>query len=117
MAKATDLPIYQAAYDLLIYITKIVGNFPRNRRILANKLLEDTHELVQCVFRSNSAKGSAKVPWIEKLQELLGSIRLSLRLSTDLSLITAGQHGNTVMMTTAVGKQANGWLTYAKGIA
>ena len=115
MAKADETPIYVAAYKLLTQITQLVGNFPRNRRVLAAQMFEEAHRLVQCVFRANYSRD--KVPLIRRAQEYLGSIRLSLRLSTDFGLITPRQFGTTVETATEVGKQASGWIKYMEGRA
>lgn len=113
MALATELPIYRAAYDLLIQITQLTGNFPRNRRLLAQQMFEEAHRIVQCVFRANSTRD--KVPWIEQIRERLGSLQLSLRLSTDLRLISPRQFGSTVELAMTVSKQSAGWLKFAQG--
>lgn len=115
MALATETRIYKAAYELLMKITQLVGNFPRNRRILATQLFEEAHQLVQCIFRANVARD--KVSLIRRIQDYLGSIQLSLRLSTDLRLISPRQFGTTVETAIEVGKQASGWLKWAEARA
>lgn len=115
MAKASETRIYKPAYDLLQVITQITGSFPRNRRLLAELLFRNTHELVECVFKANVAKD--KVPMISRIKEHLAAIQVSLRLSWDLRLITDRQFGTTVETASEIGKQASGWLKWAEARA
>ncbi len=114
MARATDLPIYREAYDLLQLVTKLAQQFPRGyRQGLARDLSAEAQAVVKFIFRANCTRD--KVEIIEQLRERLESLRLFLRLSFDLRLIPPGPFGATVELTDAVGKQAAGWLNYARG--
>lgn len=115
MAKATETRIYQASYDLLMKITQLVGSYPRNRRYVGDRLFRNACELVECVFQANVARD--KVPLILRVKAHLVSIQVSLRLSSDLRLISPRQFGTTVETATEVGKQASGWLTWAEARA
>lgn len=113
MAKATDLPIYRVAYDLLQLITTLTQQFPRGyRQGLARDICAEAQAIVTCIFRANCT--TDKVPIIEQLRERHETLRLQLRLSKDLRLISAGQFGATVVLSDEVGKQMTGWLNYAK---
>ncbi|MBI3444393.1 MAG: four helix bundle protein [Magnetospirillum sp.] len=115
MALATDLPIYREAYTLLQLLVKLTGQYPRNyRQVLAREVLAEGQHLVSEIFRANCVTGPAKVPHIERVREHLETLRLQLRLSKDFHLISSGQFGDTVVLTTAVGKQATAWLKYAR---
>jgi hypothetical protein len=116
MALATDLPIYREAYSLLQLLVKLTGQYPRNyRQVLAREVLTEGQQLVSEIFRANCVTGPAKVPHIERVRDHLETLRLQLRLSKDLHLISAGQFGDAVVLTTAVGKQAAGWRKHARG--
>ena len=116
MARATDLPIYRAAYELLQLLAKLTQQYPRGyRQGLAREVFAEAQEVVVWIFRANCA--TAKVPVLETLREHLETLKLLLRLSKDLHLISAGQFGATVELTDAIGKQASGWLNYARSRA
>lgn len=116
MALATDLPIYRKAYELLTLIAKLTQNYPRGyRQGLARDVSSEAQALVTLIFRANCTK--EKTPIIEQLRECLQTLQLQLRLSKDLRLISASQFGATVVLTDAVGKQATGWLNYARSHA
>jgi len=113
MAMADDLPIYRPAYELLTLVTQLTQQYPRGyRQGLARDMCLEAQHLVTTIFQANSARD--KVPSIETLREKLNTLRLQLRLSKDLRLISPGKFGATVVLTDAVGKQAAGWLKYAK---
>jgi len=113
MAKATDLPIYREAYELLELLAKLTQQFPRGyRQGLARDIFAEAQEVVKMVFKANCTTN--KVPILEQLRVHLETLQLMLRLSKDLHLISAGQFGATVVLTTSVGKQMSGWLNYAR---
>ena len=116
MARATDLPIYRAAYDLLKLLAKLTQQYPRGyRQGLAREVFAESQAVVAGIFRANTTKD--KAPVIEQLREHLETLKLLLRLSKDLYLISPGQFGATVELTDAIGKQASGWLNYARSRA
>jgi hypothetical protein len=111
MARAETLPIYRVAYELLQLIMKLTQQYPRGyRQGLARDVSTEAQTLVTGIFRANSA--TDKTPHLEKLREKLETLKLQLRLSKDLHLISAGQFGATVELTDAIGKQLTGWLNY-----
>ena len=118
MARATDLPIYRAAYDLLKLVTKLTQQYPRNyRQGLARDVFTEAMALVKTIFHANCVTGPGRVPLIQRADDHLETLRLMLRLSKDLHLISVEQFGDTVILTSAVGKQAEGWLKYARSRA
>lgn len=116
MARATDLPIYREAYELLLLVTRLTQQYPRGyRQGLARDICAEAQALVTNIFQANCA--ADKVQIIERLRERLSTLQLMLRLSKDLRLISPGQFGATVALTDAVGKQASGWMKYARNRA
>ncbi len=62
MARATDLPIYRAAYDLLQLLAKLTQQYPRGyRQGLAREVFAEAQMVVVGIFRANctSEKASA----------------------------------------------------------
>ena len=113
MARATDLPIYREAYELVLLVTRLTQQYPRGfRQGLARDICTGAQRLVTHIFRANCTRD--KAPIIEKVREHLETLQLQLRMSKDLRLISAEQFGATVALTDAIGKQASGWLNYAR---
>ncbi len=113
MALAETLSIYQPARDLLLLVMKLQQNFPRSYRpTMARDVSTEAQAVVIGVFRANSA--TDKRPHLETLRERLETLKLLLRLSKDLHLISPSQFGATVELTTAIGRQLTGWMNYYK---
>ncbi len=116
MARATELPIYREAYELLLKVTAFTQNYPRGyRQGLAREICLTAQAVVGLIFKANCTQD--KLPILELLREQLQILQLQLRLSKDLRLISAGQFGVTVATLDIVGKQLTGWLKYAKNRA
>ena len=117
MARATELPIYRPAYELLQLLAKLTQQFPRGyRQGLAREIFAEAQAVVVRIFRANTRR-TERISFIEDLQDHLESLRLLLRLSWDLHLISSGPFSATVELTDAIGKQAAGWLSYARSRA
>ncbi len=116
MALATDLPIYRVAYELLQLLAKLTQNYPRSyRQGLAREVFAEAQAVVVGIIRANTTRD--KAPGLEQLRERLETLKVLLRLSKDLHLISPGQFGATVELTAAIGKQVAGWLNYARSRA
>lgn len=112
MALHSELPIYKAAYDLLNIITDFARNMPRDfKQSIGNKLRDEAVEITVLIFRANVAK--EKAPHLQELLERQQVIDLLIRLARDKRLISTKQYASAIQLTNTVGKQANGWRSYA----
>ncbi|BAK75780.1 hypothetical protein NH8B_0948 [Pseudogulbenkiania sp. NH8B] len=108
MALHTTLPIYKVTYDLLVLVTELTRNMSRDfKSTLGNDLRKECVDLVLLIYHANSA--SDKVPHLSKMLERLQVVELTLRLCSDLHLISRGQYAKAIALTDQIGKQANGW--------
>jgi hypothetical protein len=114
MAIAQELPIYKSSFDLLVDVTKITSNFPRNFKIgIARDLCFSTQNIMTLIFKCNcSTKKEDKIALIEKIREEIALVILLLRLSVELKLISPAQHGKLSLTTMQISKQSQGWLNY-----
>ena len=118
MARAIDLAIYRPAYELLQLLARLTQQYPRGyRQGLGREVFAEGQAVVVRIFRANAAGTATRPSVIEDLREHLETLRLLLRLSKDLHLIAPGPYGSTVGLTDAIGKQASGWLSYARNRA
>lgn len=108
MALHTTLPIYKVTYDLLTLVTELTRNMSRDfKGTLGNDLRKECVDLVLLIYRANCETN--KVPHLTALLERLLVVELTLRLSSDLHLISRGQYAKAIALTDQIGKQANGW--------
>lgn len=116
MAIHTSLPIYREAYRLFDVIMDLTKNMPREfKQSIGGKLRDECIEILTLIFRANTMRDRAGhlLDLIERLQVA----ELLLRLSRDKRLISTGQYGSAVELTTSIGKQANGWRRAASSPA
>jgi hypothetical protein len=117
MARYQHLPIYKVTYDLLVQITTITRSFPKDfKHSLAAKLREEAVDLVVFIYKANASRDT-RAGHVGLILERMQVIELLLRLSKDMRLISTGQFSSTVLLTDAVGRQAQGWLKSAQGLS
>ena len=94
MARTTELEIYRPAYQLLELLAKLTGQYPRNyRQVVGREVFAESQTVVVRIFRANSAGPDTRPSVIEDLREHLETLRLLLRLSKDLNLISPASYG------------------------
>jgi hypothetical protein len=102
------LPIYKAAYDLMVLAAQLTRNMPRDfKSSFGSKLRDECVELVLLISRANAARD--KVPHLDQLIERLEVAELLIRLAHDLRFISNGQYAQAIEVTGSIGKQAGGW--------
>jgi hypothetical protein len=117
MAQYQHLPIYKVTYDLLLQITRVTKEFPRDfKHSLAAKLRDETVDLVVYIYKANSLRAERQ-KHVGAILERMQVIELLVRLCKDLRLINIKQFSETVALTDSVGRQAQGWLKATKPIS
>ena len=108
MALHSELPIYKVAYDLLGTIVQFVRNFPHDaKQDIGRALRQECVKITVLIFRANVARD--KNTHLTELIERKEVAELLLRLSHDLRFISPRQYGRAILLTAAIGRQANGW--------
>jgi len=79
MARYEHLPIYRAAFDLNLYVEKIVRHFSRyHKYTLGTELRDRAREIVRLIVRANNSQ--EKLPTLFALREELEQLKLTTRL-------------------------------------
>jgi hypothetical protein len=108
MAMHTDLKIYKIAYDLLSLSTDITRNIPRDLKAgLGAQVREECLAVLMLIARANAAKD--KGPNLVELLERVQVIELLMRVFKDKRFISIPQYASAILLTSSIGKQANGW--------
>jgi hypothetical protein len=108
MAIHTNLPIYKSAYELLQLATALIKNFPRSIKGSIGAAIQDACvRVILLVAKANAARD--KAPHLGELLERLMEAELLIRLAKDMRFISIHQYASAVLLTDAIGKQANGW--------
>ena len=83
MAKYEHLPIYKAAFDLLLYFEKVVGNFSRYNKYTHGSALRDiTREIVMLIIRANNIRDRMVV--LEEVRIKLEELKVVIRICKEV---------------------------------
>jgi len=83
MAQYEHLPIYKKAYDLTLYVEKIVHNFSRYHKYsVGAELRELSRDVLRLIRRANDA--TDKAPLLLQNRERLEDLKIAIRLCKDL---------------------------------
>lgn len=108
MGMHTDLPIYKSSIDLFKLAMGLTRNIPRDlKQIVSKQVMSDCLEILTLIGRANS--NHEKWPYLVLVLEKLHQVDLVMRLCAESRFITHDQQSKTILLTSAIGKQANAW--------
>jgi len=108
MALYDELPVFKAAYDLLLDIYRFSATLTREYKYtLGEKLKNETLELLMLVYMANSSK--TKFDIIQQAREQIEVVRLLLRVLKDLNQISVNSFVRVNQQVENVSKQLTGW--------
>ncbi len=115
MAQYEHLPIYKAAFDLNLYIEKIVRNFSRyHKYTLGTELRERAREVVKLIVRANNAPKDdveQRHTVLQRLREELEQMKLTVRLCKEVKAFhNFKSYQVTINQVIVLCKQNEGWL-------
>ena len=113
MAVYDNLPVYKASYDLLQSVYARTGNVPRDVRFtLVETLKNELTEIIVLIYKANTTPD--KLPHIERARELVVSVKVRLRLLSDLRHINLKTYAQFSEQVESVSKQLASWQDYAR---
>lgn len=108
MAIYTNLPIYQATYDLLLAVSRVMPDLPRDCRYsLGQDLRHKISDIIVQIYRANRTR--KKVGYIARMRELLLEAQLYIRLMNDLRYISEKKYLEWTEQTSSMSKQMAAW--------
>ncbi len=108
MAIYTNLPIYKATYMLMLEVSRMMPDMPRDCRYsLGQDTRKKIMEMIILIYRANRTKG--KVSLILKMREVLLEIQVYIRLMSDMRYISEGKYLNLAEQTSTMSKQLSAW--------
>jgi hypothetical protein len=112
MARYEHLPIYKAAFDLNVYVEKIVRGFSRyHKYTLGTELRERAREIVKLIVRANNSQD--KLPTLSVLREELEQLKLTTRLCKEVKAFhNFNSFQVAINQVITISKQNEGWITY-----
>lgn len=108
MAIYTNLPIYKATYMLMLEVSRMMPDMPRDCRYsLGQDVKHKIMEMIIFIYRANRTKG--KVPLILKMREALLEVQVYIRLMSDMRYISEGKYLNLAEQISTMSKQLSAW--------
>ncbi len=110
MAQYEHLPIYKAAFDLLIYFEKIVAGFSRYNKYTHGTALRDiTRDIVMLIVRANNTKN--KLPVLEETRIKLEELKVVIRICKEIRAFpNFGSFETSINQVVEIAKQNEGWM-------
>lgn len=106
-----DGPIFGKAHDMLVWLFQVTSGFPKARRhSLTEKIENCALELLECLVRANALRGQERVEALVAADVKLHTLRLLLRLATDLGDLSRRRFGYVSGMLAEMGRLLGGWL-------
>jgi hypothetical protein len=108
MAQYQHLPIYKLTYDLLLRITQVSKDFPREYKYtLGQKMRDEVIDLVVLIYRANSTpdRDASLGNMLERIQVL----QLMIRLAHDMRILARKHYAELAEKTDSLARQAQGW--------
>ena len=114
MSIYNHLPVYKAAYDLMLGIFQFTKDFPREYKYTIGQDLKiETTQLIKRIFQANSDFRTRK-QYIEHARAHTEVIRLYIRLLKDLKQINIRKFVFLSEKIESVSKQLAGWQQSCK---
>ena len=114
MAIYNHLPVYKAAYDLMLEIFQFTKDFSREYKYTIGQDLKiEATQLIKRIFQANSDFGTRK-QYIKQARAHTEVIRLYIRLLKDLKQINVKKFVSLNEKIESVSKQLAGWQQSCK---
>jgi len=108
MALSHELPIYKDTYKLILIIFEQTKHFSREYKYtLGQDMKRDSIQLVRSIYRANRSK--EKRQYLEEFLDNFEILKLEVRLSADLKLLSIKHLSEISRMLDLIGKQATAW--------
>lgn len=108
MALYYDLPVYKDTYKLLRLIFEYTKEYPREYKYtLGQDMKRDSLSLVRSIYRAN--RSTDKKEHLEEFLDDFEFLKLEVRLSYDMTIMTIRHYAGISMLMDDIGKQINAW--------
>lgn len=117
MSAADDalLPVIQKAYDLCLWVLKVVERLPRSYKFTLGDRIQGTALDLQLSLVESSHARRKDRP-LHRADRQLDQLRLLLRLARDLELISPRRHAYGSAIVAEIGRMLGGWMKAQPGL-
>jgi len=110
MARYDHLPIYREAFDLCLYLEKLVRGMARyDKYILGADLRNLSREVLRLIIRANSEED--RIPTLREVRAKVEEMKVVLRLARESGAISrVKSYEFAAERVVSIGRQNEGWL-------
>ena len=106
-----EMVIFVRTYDLLQWLLPHCERFPKTQRFVLTKRVQDAVlDFQETIFLANAHTGRTRLNHLQTADAHLNSLRLYLRLVTQMGWLDGGQYAHVSKMVKEVGQLLGGWL-------
>jgi hypothetical protein len=104
-------PIFSRSYDFLLWLLPQANKFPRQYRFtLTERVQRQALDLHQTLILAGLQKSPGRLAHLQAADGQLALLRHSLRLCSDLNLLTLKQYEHAAGQLAEIGRLLGGWL-------
>ena len=108
MAIYTNLPIYKATYSLLLEVSRMMPDLPRDARYtIGQEMRTSIMKILIYIYRANRTR--RKVHLIGLMREFLLEVQVYVRLLNDMKCISEKKYVHLMELTSDMSKQLAAW--------
>lgn len=108
MAIYTQLPIYHAAYNLLLSVNRMLPDLPRIcRYTIGQDVTHDLMEILTLIYRAS--RSPAKSLMIGQMRDILQQVQVRFRLLSDMRSLSMNHYAVLIEQTESMSKQMAAW--------
>lgn len=108
MALTEHLPVYHSVYRLIQLIFEYTRDYPREYKYtLGQDMKRDAIVLVRSIYRAN--RSQEKQAWLDEFLDSFEILKLEIRLSVDMRLLSIRHQSELSLLMESIGKQITGW--------
>lgn len=106
-----ESPLYTQTYDFLIWLIPLVQKYPRAHRFgLAERIHRLALDFQDALTEAGKSRGRERFACLRRADVLLAQLRIWLRLSSDLQLISLRQYEHAAQQLVEIGRMLGAWI-------
>lgn len=107
--------LHQKTYDFVLWLYPIINRLPKNhRQILGKELEKESLQLLINLIKANNTRGHERTVFQKISSDKLDLLRILLRLSKDLRLMSVKQYVLSTEKLNEIGRMLNCWMSKSK---
>lgn len=103
--------LIQKTYDFVVWLYPLINRLPKNHRTIIGKTLEELALLLlMSIIKGNKARDNVRKNFQNEASDTLDYLRIMLRLSKDIRLISVKQYLMSAEKLNEIGKMLTSWM-------